>query len=122
MGQHGAETGELLEVSCDQRRQPPGTAIGQAEPDDAMVVGVQLTLDEAGEYGAVDQAHDAVVSQQQVISHITNGGCTSWVSSDGEEQLVLTGGDPGIEGVLLTPAEEVAQAVSEFEQLLIVGV
>src|SRR5439155_11122676 len=73
-------------------------------------------------HGTVDETDHAVVSQEQVICHITDGGSAAGVPADGEKQLVLTGGDPGLDGVLFAPAEKASQAVAKGEQVLVVGV
>jgi H+/Cl- antiporter ClcA len=63
-----------------------------------------------------------VVSHQQVIGHIGDGGCAAGVAADGEKQLVLGGSEPSLEGPLLAPAEKAPQAVPEREQTLVVVV
>ncbi len=87
-----------------------------------MIVGVGLALDVPGRDGAVDETDDTVVSQEEMICRVPDGGCSAWMSADGEEQLMLGGGDPSLEGVLLTPVEKAPQAVAEHEQLLVVRI
>ncbi|MDQ1402681.1 MAG: hypothetical protein QOG03_997, partial [Actinomycetota bacterium] len=87
-----------------------------------MILGVRLALDETGHHGTVDKTDRTVLSHEQVIGHITNGGRSAGVPADGEEQLVLAGGDPSLQSVLLAPPQKAPQAITKLEQLLVIGV
>lgn len=86
-----------------------------------MVAGVGHPPDQTGALGSVDQLHDRVVPEQQVVGHLSDGRLAV-VASHCEEQLVLGRGQICGPGLTLTPALEPAQAVAKLEQSSVVGV
>lgn len=88
-----------------------------------VVVGIPAPADEAAGLGAIDQLDHAVVAQQELrreVAHRRIAG--SGAAADGQEQLVLRGGEPGFGGSLVGPAEVAPQAGAEHQEALVVVV
>ena len=108
---------ELLEVECRQCLEPFGPLLGEVDPNNAVVLLVANACDETSPIRTVDQAHDAVVAQQQLIGNLPDGGATRIAKAPhGQEQLVLRRGESCGLSLLLTPALEVAQPGPKGEQ------
>src|SRR5690606_33406563 len=65
----------------------------------------------------IDQLDDAVVTQQQVVGHVTDRRDVA-VTPYGEEELVLRAGEAHCLGLVLTPMLEPSQTVTEGEEPL----
>jgi hypothetical protein len=106
LSEDGEEAAELVEMGGGQCGEAPIARRRQPEPDDSMVLGVQPALDQPSQLRPIYQPDNTVMSQEQVLGHLTDGGRAAFVAADGEEELVLSGSHAGIEGVLLAPAEK----------------
>jgi hypothetical protein len=107
---HGrSHAGEFFEVLAGEFAEAPGAALGDVDAHDAVVVVVLAPTHQARGFGSVDELDDAVVAEEQLGGEITHGRVTGVdASADGEEELVLRRGDPGVGGALLGPVEVAA--------------
>jgi hypothetical protein len=103
-------------VGGDQRGQAGGALGGEVQAHDAAVLGLRHPPHQPGGLGPVDQFHDAVVAQQQVVGDLPDRRGRAVVAPDGEQQLVLRRREPGGAGLLLAPMEEPPDAVAELQQ------
>jgi hypothetical protein len=95
----------------------------EGEADHAAVVRVDEALHEAGDLGPIDQLDGAVVAQEEVVGDVADGGRVGpGMAADGEQQLVLLGGEPDGGRLLTTPVQELAQCRAEGEQPLVIAV
>lgn len=119
----GAEPAELGEVERSETAQPPPSLVGERDPDDSLVGAIDATRHEPVGLGPVDEPDGAVVAQQQFVCQLTHGrlGLTA-SSTDGQQELVLGGGEAGLRRSLVRPAEVAAQVLTERGELSIVGV
>ena len=82
-----------------------------------MVLVVSGAGDETGGVGPVDEADHAVMEQEQIVRHLSDGRTTGIaVPSNGQEELMLGGREAGGLGLLLAPALEMAEAGPQAEQ------
>jgi hypothetical protein len=73
-----------------------------------------LARDQPGRRGSVDQLDGAVVTHEQVSSHVPDGRTARvGMPPDRQQELVLRRGEPGRLGLLAAPAEEAAQACAK---------
>jgi len=93
---------------------------GHLYSDQSPICRIGLTVDEPGSGGTIDEFADAVVAQHQVIGHLGDGRSLIEMTLDGEEELVLGGGQPDIAGRPLAPTQEPTQLVAEVEQAPVV--
>lgn len=96
------------------------TVAREAEAHDALVLLVDDALDEPGRRGPVDQLHGAVVAQQQVVGHLTDGRITR-MAPYREQELVVRRRETGAARLFLAPPGEAPKAVPHREQALVVG-
>jgi hypothetical protein len=88
------------------------------QSDDPVVVGISGAAEEPGRFGPVDEPNCAVVTQEQVVRHLTNGRAAGvTVTANGQEELVLSRGKAGGMSLLLAPALKVPQPGPQSEQL-----
>ncbi len=88
-----------------------------------MVVGVRNTLDQAGGNGPVDQAHGAVMTEEQVVGHVADRGrIGTAMTADGQEQLMLGGRQARFGRPVLAPSQEVTEPIAKIEESLVLGV
>ena len=120
-GDVGREPLQLLEVGGGEGGQAPGARRCQAHVHDPVIVAVWLAADEPGPLGPVDELDHGVVAQEEVVGQITDRR-TAVVAAHGEQELVLGRGQPGRLRLLLAPAEEAAQTVTEAEETPVLGV
>jgi len=85
---------------------------GHLYSDQSPICRIGLTVDEPRSGGTVDEFADAVVAQHQVSGHLGDGRGLIEVTFDGEEKLVLGGGQPDIAGGVLAPTQESTQLVA----------
>ena len=76
--------------------------VTQPNANDSLVVDVVDTLDQTSRNGSIHELDDAVVSEQQVLSHLADRRRTS-VTADCEQQLVLGARQPDRLGLVLAP-------------------
>ena len=88
-------------------------ASGQMQLDLAMVCRVDPALDQTGLFGAIDEANRAVVAHEEMVGHVTDAGSAARVTANGEEQLMLRGGDTDLDCLLFAPVQEASHAVPE---------
>lgn len=106
-------SGELAETAP--------AAIGERDAHDAVVVAILTPANQASGLGPVDELDDAVMAQEQLGGEIAHGRMTGLgVAAYREEELVLSGRDPGLDGSFLGPTEVAAEAGAEGEKALIV--
>lgn len=94
------------------------TLFGELEAHHPRVVRVRDSSAETRGSGAIDELHDAVRLQQQVIRRLADcrtGGM--FVALDREEQLMLCGGQPGVSSQLFALAEEAAKFCSKEKEV-----
>ena len=96
---------------------------GEPQPNDAVVRGVDVPGDEAGFGRTVDEPDRAVVAEHQGGGDVSDrGGGAGRVAADGEQELMLGGGDPARGGLLLAPVEELAESGAQLQQPPVVRV
>jgi chloride channel protein, CIC family len=118
----GGEPGQLLDVEARQAPQRPRAGVGEGHPHDAAVGGILDPAHQPGLVGPVDQAHGGVVAQVEVVGQLTDGRSPGVdVAPDGEEKLVLGGGQPGGPGLLLAPVEEGPEPGPQVEERAVVS-
>jgi len=99
------------------------SASREPQTHDTAVVGVVDAPDEPGFFGAVDELHRAVMTQQQRVGDVTHRrAAIAAVATHRQQQLVLRGGDPRTDGLRLAPVQELAQRSPELEEALVVAV
>jgi len=87
------------------------------ESDDTVVVFVPGANDEPCRFGTVDEANRAVVTKEEIVGNFADGRPSRIiVTSNGKQELVLSGRQTSGTCLLLTPSIEVAQASSERKQ------
>ena len=102
-GEAGRQSGQLRRQPCELlemgRREPcerPPALLRQGQTHDAVILRLAATGDQAGRFGAVDQADGAVVLEEEVVGDVAD--CrTSFVAvpPDRKEKLVLGRSEPG---------------------------
>ena len=106
---------ELAEASAPER--------GQGEPHHALVVGIGPAPDETGRLGPVHESDGTVMPEQEGFGDVANGGILGiLVSTDREEELMLSGGEPRCGGLFVAPVQESAESGAEVEKSLVVSV
>jgi len=76
-----------------QRGQPTLSFRRQLQPDHPMVIAVSDPSQQSGRFGAIHEAHGAVVAQQQLVGDVADLGSAGIdVPSNRKQQLVLSGG------------------------------
>ena len=117
-GMHGRrEVGELVEVLLAEGLELARTLVGEAQTHDAEVVVILAARDQPSLLGAIDQPDRTVVTEDEVAGDIPDGRSARVVmTADGEQQLVLGGGEACGLGVLLAPAQEPPQTGTQFQQ------
>ena len=95
----------------------------EVEAHDPAVVAVGLAADEASAFGSVHQLDGGVVADEEVLGDVPDRRrLRAGVAADGQEELVLLAGEAGLLGLLLAPAEELAQRRAEGEQVAVLVV
>lgn len=94
----------------------------QSEADLAVIAGIGIAADIFFPGEAVGEADAAVVLDLQAFGEFADGDMVATGKTlDGEEGLVLLGGEAGGVGGILAEAEEFPQGVAELRQALIMG-
>jgi hypothetical protein len=111
-----SQTPQLLYVERRQRGQPVLPFRRQLQPDHPMVVVVADPSQQPCRFGAIHEAHGAVVAQQQLVGDVTDlGPPRITVPPDRKQQLVLGGGQPGRPCLGLAPTLELPQASTKCQ-------
>jgi hypothetical protein len=98
---------ELVAMYDGQLFEQPPSGRGQRHVLAAQVVGIGRPHHEPGALGPVDELDGRVVAQLQRLGEVADDRpAGAGKSSDGQEQLVLRGGGPGLAGGLLGEVEE----------------
>jgi len=98
---------ELFEMRCGERFEEFTASFGEDDVHHAAVCAVTAALDQAGGLGPVDEAHRAVVLEQQRVADVADRRAVGRrVASDREQQLVLGGGDTRGDRLLFAPRQE----------------
>ena len=104
-------------MECRQRGQPVLTARRQLQPDHPMVVVVSDSPQQTCRLGTIDEAHGAVMAQQQQLGDVADlGPPRIIVPSYREQQLVLGGGQPSRSGLRLAPMLKAPQTSAKRQQ------
>src|SRR5580658_8146091 len=93
-----------------ERFDPFGAVVCEMQPDDAAILLVPGATHKARRVGAVNEAHSAVMAQEQMVGHLSDcrpPGIS--VTPDGEQELMLRRRESRFTGLLLAPALEMAQ-------------
>jgi hypothetical protein len=93
--------------------QPSAAARSQMQSYLSMVDRVDLALDQAGLFGSIDEADRAVMTHQEMFGHVTDAGSTPGVAANGEEQLMLRGGDTDLGCLLFAPVQEASPRIGQ---------
>lgn len=92
-----------------------GALRGEPEAHSRPAVGIGTALNESRRDRAVDQANSAVVTKQQVIGDVADGRAGGiWVALDRQQELMLSGREPGRPRLALAPAQKAAQARAQL--------
>ena len=107
----GGESGEFIFA--------PG---GQGEADLAVIAGVGGAADVFFQREAVGETDGAVGLDLEALGEFADGDVVAAGEAfDGEEGLVLLGGEAGGVGGIFAEAQEFSQGVAEFRQAFIMG-
>jgi hypothetical protein len=88
-----------------------------------VVGGVTHPEDQSGDHGPIDQAHGAVVAKQEMVGHLAHRRILpAGVAPDGQEELVLGGGEAHGGGLFLAPSKEPTEAGSKLQETAVLGV
>lgn len=117
------EATQFLDVLLGQIVQAVRPFHRQANTYGASVFGVGAPLDQAVPFPPIDEFDGAVVAQLEVVRHRGDGRAEGvGMPANGEEELVLAGGDPRFAGPIGAPSQKPAEAGAEFEEPLVVPV
>lgn len=104
-----------------QRVEDPPASWGQDDAHEAVVRGVAAAGDDAPRLGPIDELDGAVMTKQEVGGELADGRVIRpGMAPDGEQQLVLRGGQPGGLGPLGAPPQETAQVGADLEEPAVV--
>ena len=106
--------GEGCDVSC--------AAAGQVQTHNSVVGRIHVACDQPRQLGTVDEPHHAVVTQQQVIGDIADGGGVAGMPAYREQQLILGGRDAGGNGLLFAPVHEAPELIAKGQEPLVLHV
>lgn len=123
-GPHGRNQAvKLLEVERGEPLKTTRSEVRQADADYALIIWVGGALDKARGGRPIDQLEGAVGAEEQVPRDITNGGALGVVvAADGEQKLVLSGGEADSRRLAPAPSQEPAEAGAELEKAPVLGV
>jgi hypothetical protein len=107
------EASEFFEVGGAELFEAACAAGCEVEAYESVIGWVDVSVDEAGVCGAVDESDCAVVAEHQGFGDLSDGWWVwAGVAADREEELVLRGGDADGGGLVFAPAEEASEAGS----------
>ena len=100
-----------------------GSDGSEVQPHHPMIVVVDSAPNEAGPFGAIDQADRAVMPQHQSLGHFADRRALRIPTpTDRQEKLMLSRSQPYCNGLFLAPMQEATQTGAELEEALIVEV
>lgn len=112
-----AHLAKATEVPAAESLQAFGPKWDQQEPDFAVVGRAKPAGDELQCFGASDELDGAVMTDEQDLCDVSNGGWRRYgKATNGQEQLMERGGQSGLLRGLLAPAREVPQFGPECQQ------
>ena len=110
-------------MTSAERAEATGSDGREPQPHHSVIVVVEPAPNEAGDFGTIDEADSAVMSQHQRLGHLADRrAARSPASADREEELVLGRSQPCRNGLFLAPMQEVTQSGSELEQAFVIAV
>jgi hypothetical protein len=99
---------ELFEVKSGKDLEPFGAIFSEMQSDHPVIVLVAGAAHETCRVSPVDEADRAVVKEQKIVGDLSDGRTTTVsMSTNGQEELVLSGGETGRPCLVLTPTLEV---------------
>jgi hypothetical protein len=117
--QDDCEFVQPVQVRRGQLLQYAVTCLGQADADNAAIVGIRCPLNQSGGLGAVDELYGAVRPQEQVASQIADRGRpVAQVSLDCHQQLMLNVGQACGLCLFFAPVLKAPQGDAELQQPL----
>lgn len=88
-----------------------------------MIAAVDPAPDQAQRLRSIDEAHHAVMPEQECTGDFADGRSVALAASpDRQQQLMLSRCEPDRGSLLLAPLQEPAQASPEIEESLVIGV
>ena len=111
------ELGKLLQVDVRESAEGGAPAIGQLQSDDTLVVRVGDAPHHPQSFGAVGQFHRGVVAEEEIRGDLADRRAVRFgVAANGQQQLVLAGGQPVPGRLLGAPALKCAKSRADREQ------
>jgi hypothetical protein len=93
----------------------------EGQPDDSPVRGIDASLDQVEGLGSLRKLDGAVVPEKEVVGDVADRRATTvWMTSDGQQQLVLARRKPGGLSLFLAPTKESPEIGAEGEQAPVV--
>jgi len=88
-----------------------------------MVGRVPKPSNQPGGHRPIDQPHRAVMAEQEMIRHLTDGRIPpARVAPDGQEELVLGRGEAHRGRLFLAPSQKPAETGAKLEESAVLGV
>ena len=95
-GELGRQAYELFEVQGRESLETLRAVGGEMQSNHPMILVVSGAGDQTGGVSPVDEPNRAVMEQQQIVRHLSDGRTTGiTMPPDGQEQLVLSGREAG---------------------------
>ena len=114
---------KLFEVEGGEGFKSLRASVGELEPDDAMIVRVTASHNQARGVGSIYQLDSAVVPKKEIVSNLAHGRAPRVaVASNREKQLVLGRSQANGPCLLIAPALEVAKPRPQGQQARVVVV
>jgi hypothetical protein len=130
-----AQTGQLLDVDRAEVLEALLTGGGQDESHLTLVGRVGSALHETGGLRPVDELDRTVMTEEQMIGHVADGGpqrtgtatgaafaVRFTVTANREQELVLRGRQTRGRRLLFAPAQEPPQSGAELEESRVLGI
>lgn len=112
---------ELFEVGLGQGVELCVAGGGERDAHDALAA-IAVALDQAVADGTVDQPDRAVVAQHQIVGDFADGRSGGVrMTPYREQELVLGWRQTSCLGLMVTPADEAAQAGAQLQEMLEIG-
>src|SRR5207244_9143202 len=115
-----ADASQLFAVHFSKPFEHAPALCRKAQVDLAPVLGRRLSRDQSLAAQPVDQADGAVVPDHEVLCQVVDGDALALrAGAQGEQRLILLGGDATLLGLDLRKAQESAQRTAERRELLV---